>query len=102
MATMWVTRNALSRGICQVEGSIRGVGFFYVNKALGNYVIGVDCFHTKEEAVRQAELVRNLTIRNLKGRLENSRKLSADGTEKLTKRVKRLETLSFEEVSHGN
>lgn len=98
MTLMWITRNALSRGIYQVEGNIRGVGFFYVNKALGHYVIGSDCFHTREEAVQRAEFIKLVMIGQIQRRLDNPKGLSAQETEKQTKKLEKLQALSFEEV----
>ncbi|MGL5079657.1 MAG: hypothetical protein ACRDBG_27995 [Waterburya sp.] len=94
MARMWITRNALTKGVCQVDGEFKGKRYFVVNRALGNFVVGLDCFANKEDALKVAEAMRQFSISQTKMKIKKA--VHATKIEKLTEKLRDLENLSFE------
>lgn len=81
-AKVFLTKYALSSGIEEVElireFKVDNMKFVYVKDKHGSYKIGSEAFFTKEDAIKQAEIMRLKKIESLK------------------KQIKKLENLKFE------
>lgn len=78
---MWISRYALSSGICEKEGSIfhGASGDFFSGDINGFYAIGVHAHETREAALVAAEAMRIKKIASLKKQISKLEKLDFSG-----------------------
>ena len=78
---MFITNYALTKGIIEVSNDkvrqrTSSLKFFYVAGFINDYVIGKNIFHTREEAVKVAEQMRDKKIEIVKKQLKKLEKMT--------------------------